>query len=99
MAFDRKNFSTAGAQSRAGVVPQLFSYTSTDSLPTIKAAGYFPITSVDPNSNMLGVFKSNDWINLTYNTDGVTSFSIIFIANDGSNGSDITTFALEINAA
>jgi len=99
MAFIRTDFSPVGAQARAGVVPQVFAYTSVDSLATIKGSGYFPIDSTNPKLNMLGVFKSQDWINVTHDTGGTIGFSIIFILNDGSDGNAITTQAVDINAA
>ncbi|MCK4784663.1 MAG: hypothetical protein KAV87_12995 [Desulfobacteraceae bacterium] len=98
MAFIRTDFSPVGAQGRAGVVPQVFAYTSPDSLATIKGAGYFPQNSTDPKLNMLGVFKSQDWIMVNHDTGGSPGFSIIFISNDGSDGNDITMQTLDINA-
>ena len=99
MSFIRTDFSPVGAQARAGVVPQVFAYTSPDALATIKASGYFPINSVDPKLNMLGVFKSTDWIMVTHTTGGTIGFAIIFILNDGSDGNAITTQTVDINAA
>lgn len=99
MSFIRTDFSPVGAQGRAGVVPQVFAYTSPDSLATIKGSDYFPINSTDPKLNMLGVFKSQDWIMVTHDTGGTIAFSIIFILNDGSDGNAITTQAVDINAA
>ncbi len=97
--FIRTDFSPVGAQGRAGVVPQVFAYTSLDTLATIKGSGYFPIDSTDPKLNMLGVFKSQDWIMVTHDTGGTIGFSIIFILNDGSDGNAITTQTVDINAA
>ena len=99
MAFIRTDFSPVGAQARAGVVPQVFAYTSPDTLIAIKASGYFPINSTDPKVNMLGIFKSQDWIMVTSETGGTIAFSIIFILNDGSDGNPITTQALDILAS
>ena len=99
MAFIRTDFSPVGAQSRAGVVPQVFAYISADDLATIKASGYFPINSTDPKLNMLGIFKSQDWIMVTHDTGGTIGFAIIFILNDGSDGNPITTQTVDINAA
>lgn len=97
MSFIRTDFSPVGAQARAGVVPQVFAYISSDLLETIKMSDYFPIDSTTPKLNMLGVFKSNDWIMVTHGIG--FSFSIIFIDNDGSDGNPITTKSDEINAA
>jgi len=99
MSFIRTDFSPVGAQGRAGVVPQVFAYTSPDTLATIKGSGYFPINSANPKLNMLGVFKPNDWIMVTSETGGTIAFSIIFILNDGSDGNAITTQTVDINAA
>jgi len=97
--FIRTDFSPAGAQSRAGVVPQQHAYTSADDLATIKASGYFPISSAAPKLNMLGVFWPNDWIMVTHDTGGTIGFAIIFILNDGRDGNAITTQTVDINAA
>lgn len=99
MAFIRTDFSPVGAQGRAGVVPQVFAYTSPDTLATIKGSGYFPIDSTDPKLNMLGIFKSQDWIMVTHETGGTIGFAIIFILNDGSDGNPVTTQTVDINAA
>lgn len=96
MDFTRANVSPIGGQSRAGVVPQVFSHVSLDSLAMIKAPGYFPINSTDPKLNMLGVLKPNDWILVHYDD---VFFVIIFILNDGSDGNPITTHAVEIHAS
>ena len=98
MAFIRTDFSPVGAQGRAGVVPQVFAYTSPDSLAIIKGSGYFPMDSTSPKTNMLGVFKSNDWIILNADTVSDPEFRIIFILNDGRDGNPITTQALNIRA-
>jgi len=97
--FIRTDFSPAGAQSRAGVVPQQHNYTSPDDLATIKGSGYFPISSAAPKLNMLGVFFPNDSILVTHDTGGTFGAAIIFILNDGRDGNPITTQAVDINAA
>lgn len=102
MAFIRKNLSPAGAQARAGVVPQEWTYTHpTDDLDDITGDGYFPqgLTTPDPKDNMLGLFRSNDWINVVSESTGAIGFAIIFIDNDGSDGQDITVHDLKIIAA
>jgi len=99
MAFIRTDFSPAGAQSRAGVVPQQHNYTSEDSLATIKASGYFPIDSASPKLNMLGIFYPNDSILVTHDTAGTFGAAIIFILNDGRDSNAITTQTVDINAA
>jgi len=98
MAFIRTDFSPVGAQARAGVVPQVFAYTTPDLLVTFKAPGYFPINSTNPKLNMLGVFKTSDWIMVTFDTGSVPQFVIIFILNDGSDGNPITVHVDDINA-
>ena len=99
MSFIRTDFSPIGAQGRAGVVPQHFSYTSVDSLATIKGSGYFPQDSTSPKLNMLRVFAPNDAIHVAHSTGGTIGFAIIFINNDGSDGNAITTQSVDINAA
>ena len=98
MSFIRTNFSPVGAQGRAGVVPQVFAYTSPDARLTIIGDGYFPTNPTDPKQNMLGVFKPQDWIMVTHDTGGAIGFSILFIDNDGSDGNPITVHTVEINA-
>ena len=99
MAFIRTDFSPVGAQGRAGVVPQVFAYTSPDDMVTIKMSDYFPINPTDPKLNMLGIFKAQDWIMVTSSTDGPgLRFAILFILNDGSDGNAITTQTVDINA-
>jgi len=98
MAFIRTDFSPVGGQGRAGGVPQVFAYVSTDPLATIKASGYFPITSINPKLNMLGVLKLHDWIMVTHDSEGTPGFTIIFVNNDGSNGAAITIRTVDIQA-
>jgi len=101
--FIRDNFSPLGAQGRARVAPQVFSYLTIDDLSSIKDPDYFPRDSTDPvGNNMLGVFKPNDWIMLNWinivNPSGPIQFRIIFIDNDGRDGNVITTHAVDIRA-
>lgn len=99
MAFIRTDFSPVGAQARAGVVPQLFAYTTPDTLATVKASGYFPQGPTTQPNSMLGVFGPNDMIMVTHETGGTPLTSIIFILNDGSDTNDITTRTDDINSA
>jgi len=98
MPFIRTNFSPVGAQGRAGEVQQIFVYTSTDILIQIRSPGYFPIDSTTPNQNMLGVFKSGDWIILNDDTVSDPGFYIICILNDGSDGNPVTTHPSSITS-
>lgn len=41
MAFDAAGFNAAGAQSKAGNAPQMWTYTTTDSAATVDTSGYF----------------------------------------------------------
>ena len=41
MAFDAAGLNAAGAQSKAGNAPQLWTYTTTDSAATVDTSGYF----------------------------------------------------------
>lgn len=100
MAFIRTDFSPVGSQGRAGVVPQVFSYTTPDNLAAVKASAYFPLENgVSDKNGMLGVFSTNDIIHVVTETGGTAAFAIIFILNDGSDGNAITTNTLDINAA
>lgn len=67
MSFIRTDFSPVGAQSRAGVAPQKFSYATRDTLAAVKANGYFPKENGSVNKNgMLGVFSPNDIISVVH---------------------------------
>ncbi len=99
MAFIRTDFSPVGAQARAGVVPQLFAYTTLDALAAVIAAAYFPFGAGSQPNSMLGTFKTNDMIMVTYDTGGTPLTAIIFILNDGSDGNDITVRADQILSA
>ena len=41
MAFDSAGFNAAGAQSKAGNAPQMWTYTTTDAAATVDTSGYF----------------------------------------------------------
>lgn len=41
MAFDAAGFNAAGAQSKAGNAPQLWTYVTTDAAATVDTSGYF----------------------------------------------------------
>ena len=41
MAFSRDGFNPIGGQSKAGSAPQMFSYTTTDTIATVNTEGYF----------------------------------------------------------
>ena len=47
MAFDRTGWSPAGANSKKGLAPQMWTYTSTDAKTDIDASGYFNDVSTD----------------------------------------------------
>ena len=47
MAFSRTGWNPIGGQSKKGVAPQLFTYTTTDAVGTIDASGYFNDISDD----------------------------------------------------
>lgn len=67
MSFIRTDFSPVGAQARAGVAPQKFSYTTRDSLATVKANGYFPRdNTITEKNGMLNVFSPNDIISVVH---------------------------------
>lgn len=98
MTFIRKDFSPVGAQARAGVAPQKFSYITTDSLATVKANGYMPRdnTSTDKDG-MLGVVSPNDIISVVHDAPpadlttqtAAPDHSILRVAGDG-RGSGIS---------
>ena len=94
MTFKRTDFSPVGAQARAGVAPQKFSYASTDALSAIKTNGYFPRDNDSINdppgiNGMLGVFNPNDIVSVVSDVPAAPSATkapkhdVVRIAGDG----------------
>ena len=92
MTFIRKNFNTAGSQSRAGVVPQEHTYVTTDVLSAVKAQGYITRdNTVSDKDGMLGVLSPNDIISVVSHAapdpisgqTNVPKHNIIRVAGDG----------------
>ena len=93
MALDEKNFSPVGAQARAGSVPSLWTYTTPDTLATIKATGYF-------NALRNRVYKDDVVITITSN-GGTAVLTIIFflLVPRSPLTTDVTVVTVDISAA
>ena len=89
MAFIENDFSPAGGQARRGVVPQMHSYTSTDSMATIKASSYF--------DEIAELLSPNDGMMVASSTGGTNAYSFIFV--DAITAGVVTIQTVDINAA
>lgn len=93
MAFIINDFSPVGAQSRSGVVPSLYTYTTPDSLATLKAAGYF-------NDLRDQIYKDDVMITIAAN-GGTAVLTLIFVllAPRSPLTTDVTIVTVDISAA
>lgn len=88
MSFIENDFSPAGAQARRGVVPQMHSYTTPDTLATVKASGYF--------DDIFTLLSPNDGIMLAENTGVSVGMHFIFVS--AITAGVVTIQAEDINA-
>lgn len=93
MAFTIATFSPVGAQARSGNVPSIYTYTTPDTLATIKAAGYF-------NSLRDQVYKDDVVITITSN-GGTAVLTIIFflLVPRSPLTTNVTVVTVDISAA
>ena len=93
MALIETDMSPIGGQSGRGVSPQMFSYTSPDTLATIVGTGYF--------NDMRDRVEVNDAVMVSSSTGGTVAYTLIFFATVPKSPSvvDVTISALDINAA
>ena len=93
MAFVINDFSPVGAQSRSGVVPSLYTYTTADSLATAKAAGYF-------NDLRDQIYKDDVMITITDSgTTAVLTIVFVLLAPRSPLTTDVTVVTVDISAA
>nr|AKH47349.1 hypothetical protein [uncultured marine virus] len=93
MAYALAGFNPIGGQSRAGVAPMVWSYTSTDAIATIVTDGYF--------NSLRDDLEANDMIVVVSSSGGTVAFTLIFVATAPKSplATDVTISALDINAA
>jgi hypothetical protein len=77
MAFSTTGFNAAGAQSKAGAAPQMWTYTTTDAIADVNTAGYF--------NSMASLLKVGDIIFCHTSTGGTAAMTIVWVnANSGT---------------
>lgn len=77
MAFSSTGLNSAGAQSKAGNAPQMWTYTTTDAIGDVNTAGYF--------NSVASLLKVGDIIFCHTSTGGTPAMSIVWVnANSGT---------------
>jgi len=82
MAFARAGWNPIGGQSKKGTAPQLFTYTTTDTVATLNTAAYFNDVSDD--------VSVGDIIISVTSTGGTLASSIHTVASNASGVVDVT---------
>tara|TARA_B100000989_G_scaffold254089_1_gene202675 strand:- start:415 stop:696 length:282 start_codon:yes stop_codon:yes gene_type:complete len=82
MAFSRTGWNPIGGQSKKGVAPQLFTYTTTDAVGTVDGAGYFNDVASD--------VSVGDVIISVTSTGGTLASSIHTVASNTGTIVDVT---------
>ena len=82
MAFSRTGWNPIGGQSKKGVAPQLFTYTTTDAVTVVDGEGYFNSVSDD--------VSVGDVIISVTSTGGTLASSIHTVASNASGVVDVT---------
>lgn len=82
MAFAMNGWNPIGGQSKKGTAPQLFTYTTTDTVADVNTAGYF-----DTVSDQVSV---GDVIISVTSTGGTLASSIHTVASNASGVVDVT---------
>ncbi len=82
MAFARAGWNPIGGQSKKGTAPQLFTYTTTDTVATLNSAAYFNDVSDD--------VSVGDIIISVTSTGGTLASSIHTVASNASGVVDVT---------
>jgi hypothetical protein len=77
MAYDVTKLSPAGAQSKAGTAPQMWTYSSTDAKAAVAASGYFNSAS--------SLLKVGDLI-FAYKTDSTVSATMHVVLSNSAAG-------------
>lgn len=77
MAYSATGLNSAGAQSKAGNAPQMWTYTTTDAIGDVNTAGYF--------NSAASLLKVGDIIFCYTSTGGTPAMSIVWVnANSGT---------------
>lgn len=89
MAFIAENFAPAGANSKPGKAPQLWTYKTADSAATVDTAGYF--NGAVAYGGVYNLLRIGDWIMITIVTNlGASneafSDSAIVVVKDKASG-------------
>jgi hypothetical protein len=80
MAFSRTGINPIGGQSKKGTAPQMWTYTSADSIATVNTAGYFnDMTNELSVGDVIFVHDSN-----------TPTMSIVMVASNASSVVDVT---------
>ena len=80
MAFSRTGINPIGGQSKKGTAPQMWTYTSADTIATVNSAGYFnDMTNELSVGDVIFVHDSN-----------TPTMSIVMVASNASSVVDIT---------
>ncbi len=82
MAFDSAGLNAAGAQSKAGNAPQLWTYTTTDAAATVDTSGYF--------NAIASILKVGDIIFCYTSTGGTPAMSIVWVNSNTGSVVDVT---------
>tara|TARA_B100001564_G_C20421359_1_gene570280 strand:+ start:224 stop:505 length:282 start_codon:yes stop_codon:yes gene_type:complete len=82
MAFDRKQWNPIGGQSKKGTAPQMFSYTTTDTVATVNTAGYFNSVSQE--------VAVGDFVFVNASTGGTMTATIHSVVSNASNIVDVS---------
>jgi hypothetical protein len=80
MAFSRTGINPIGGQSKKGTAPQMWTYTSADTIATVNSAGYFnDMTNELSVGDVIFVHDSN-----------TPTMSIVMVASNASSVVDVT---------
>ena len=82
MAFARAGWNTIGGQAKKGTAPQLFTYTTTDTVATVNTAAYFNDVSED--------VSVGDVIISVTSTGGTLASSIHTVVSNASGVVDVS---------
>ena len=88
MAFDRAGLNTIGGQSKKGTAPQIFAYTTADTIATVNTEGYF--------NSLAQEVAVGDLIFVNSSTGGTLVATLVYVlSNTGSvvDVNDGTTLA------
>lgn len=93
MAFDSTYFASAGANSKPGKAPQLWTYKTADTAATIDSAGYF--NGGVAYGGVYGLLRIGDWImvtvvtNLGASNEAFSDSSLLIVKDKASGTVDV----------